>query len=183
MLELADVLDPAGTERSRRTSRLWEQRDAALRQAVAQLWQWLFREPWPAHVRVRWVPSARAWYGYAGVGAHSPSLDGELVLCWALMRRETSPLTTVLHEFAHLRGYDHGAEMYRAVKRWCDRLGLPADESCRRGRCLCTCADVSRWRHSQRCSRRAAISHRRYPPSCSWISSDKVPHCLHCHVV
>lgn len=134
LADLADAIDPAGGERSRRTSRLWEQRNAALRQACEQLWQWLFREPFPAHVKVRWVPSARAWYGYAGVGAHSPSLDGELVLCWSLALREADPLVTVLHEMAHLRVYDHGAEMYRAVKRWCDRLGLPADESARRGK-------------------------------------------------
>lgn len=131
LLELADALDPAGTAAHRRASRLWEARDAALRDACAQLWQWLYREPWPAHVRVRWVPSARAWYGYAGVGAHSPSTDGELVLCWALAQRTPDPLVTLLHEFGHLRGFDHGAEMYRAVARWCARLGLPPDPSAR----------------------------------------------------
>lgn len=131
LLDLAAAIDPRGHAASVRTSRLWEQRNAALRDACAQTWRYLFDEPWPAHVRVRWVPSARAWYGHAGIGAHSPQWDGELVLCWALMRRESDPLVTVLHEFAHLRGYDHSPEMYRAVKRWCDRLSLPADESCR----------------------------------------------------
>lgn len=133
LLDLAEVLHPDSAERSRRTTRLWEARNAALHAACAQLWTWLYREPWPAHVRVRWVPSARAWYGHAGIGAHSPQWSGELVLCWVMLGREAHPLVTVLHEFAHLRGYDHGPEMYRAVKRWCDRLGLPADESCRRG--------------------------------------------------
>lgn len=133
LLDLAAVIHPDSAERSRRTTRLWEARNAALQEACAQLWGWLFREPWPANVRVRWVPSAGAWYGHAGLGAGvSASLTGELVLCWSLMRRERDPLVTVCHEFAHLRGLDHGPEMHAAVKRWCDRLGLPADESCKR---------------------------------------------------
>lgn len=127
LLDLAEAIDPAGARRSERTRRLWAARDDALRSAVAQLWVWLYGEPWPAHVRVRWVPSARAWYGYAGVGAMHPEVPGELVLCWAKMSRERSPLTTVLHEFAHLRGYDHGPEMRRAVNRWCHRLGVDPD--------------------------------------------------------
>jgi hypothetical protein len=127
LIDLADALDPQGGQRSQRTRRLWEARDAALRDAVAQVWTWLFKEPWPAHVRVRWVPSARTWYGHAGVGAMHPETSGELVLCWSLMQREASPITTVCHELAHLRGYEHGPEMRRAVNRWCDRLGVARD--------------------------------------------------------
>jgi hypothetical protein len=120
MLHLAAELDPAGHRRWRSQVELWQRRDEALHAACVQVWAWLWpREPWPA-VRCRWTRRSDAYYGWAD----GDWRGGELLVSWRLARLHPSPLAIVLHEMAHLRGYDHGREMDAAVRRWAARLGV-----------------------------------------------------------
>lgn len=122
LLRLAAVLDPAGDRRARAQHQLWADRDAALQSACEQVWRWLFREPWPAGVRCRWTRRSVDYYGWADVGG--AATGGELLVSWRLACHSEAPLVTVLHEMAHLRGYEHGREMDSAVARWARRLGV-----------------------------------------------------------
>lgn len=122
LLRLSRELDQTSYRKWISTIRLWEERDHALQGACEQLWRWLFSEPWPSGVRCRWTRRSNDYYGWAELdGAKN---GGELLISWKLANGEKYPLIAVLHEFAHLRGYNHGKEMDSTLTRWARKCSI-----------------------------------------------------------
>lgn len=124
--ELADAVDEETGSRSARSRAMWDTRNRALHSACAQLWMWLYGEPWPYQVKVRWAPRSGGALGWAHVGA--AETGGELVVSYADLSAEKDPVVTLVHEFEHLRGHRHGRKMLQAVNSCLDRLNLPREK-------------------------------------------------------
>ncbi len=107
---------------------VWDKRNAGLRQAAEVTWRFLFNEPLPADISVKWVPYLRSNQGQATVGAIH--CGGQVQLDWSYLRKVESPLATLVHEFSHCRGFErHNKRFHTHVNRWLKQLGLPEEES------------------------------------------------------
>jgi hypothetical protein len=107
-------------------SRAWRQRNVMLVAASAQLWQYLFDEPMPVDLIVKWVPYL---HGNKAAQAHIGGFydGGEIHLDWSYVPTLANPLAVLIHEIAHSRGFQHGREMTRRVKAWCAKICVPYD--------------------------------------------------------
>ena len=104
----------------------WPARNAALTEATQQTWSYLFNEPMPSNITVRWRPYLKRFEGQATVGAIHHG--GEIELDWSCLRHLNNPLATLVHELGHSRGfYAHGVKFKRHINRWLRKLGLPQE--------------------------------------------------------
>ena len=98
----------------------------ALRAAAEQVWQYLFDEPMPAQVKPRWRHSLGRAKGLGTVGAISGK-GGTILLDYSYLKSH-DPLATLVHEFAHNRGFaSHNKRFYRHLNRWLRKLNLPEE--------------------------------------------------------
>lgn len=85
---------------------------------AAQVWRWLFDEPWPKGWRVQWVGFMR---GAKGLTIYS---ERRVLLGWGDFGKKGNPLPTVIHEFLHMRGFkrhtkefkEHETRLLRAIE-------------------------------------------------------------------
>lgn len=105
---------------------VWERRSLALRKCAEQVWTYLFAEPLPAHVEMRWCPHLGPNAGQATVGAiHS---HGVVQLDWSYLHSVDFPLAILVHEFAHVRGFErHDRRFWLQVNGWLQKLSLPKE--------------------------------------------------------
>lgn len=124
LLRLSAELDPAAYKRKIKQAHEWAIRDIELSEYCHELWVELFCEPWPKDVQCRYTKRSEWYYGWAEVGGATHG--GDLLISWKLNSQPDTLRHTVLHEFAHLRGFEHGKEMDAAVEKWEARLSKPS---------------------------------------------------------
>lgn len=99
---------------------------AQLRRIAAQLWRFLYLEPWPATVTIRYsqtVPSDR----YAQATPHGMR-DGGTIDVSPSICEAPNPVAILVHEFAHVRLglYRHTRYFAEKVGEWSERVGVEA---------------------------------------------------------
>lgn len=105
---------------------VWAQRSQALQAAGTQIWSYLFQEPMPENVLLKWCPYLANNAGQATVGAiHN---GGVVELDWSYLRGAPHPLAALVHEFGHVRGFRRHDRRFRAtVNQWLRKLQLPEE--------------------------------------------------------
>lgn len=98
----------------------------ALQRAAGQVYQYLFSEALPPYVRVVWKWGLGNAAGQATIGALYEG--GRVDLDFPYASRVSDPLAILVHEFAHVRGWQrHDARFAHRVNQWLDQLGLPRE--------------------------------------------------------
>lgn len=106
---------------------VWTERNARLRECSEQVWLYLFAEQMPDSIKVSWVPHLGKNAGQATIGAiHS---GGVIQLDWGYLRRHPSPLSILVHECFHSRGFTRHDKRFRQhVNDGLAKLGLPPEQ-------------------------------------------------------
>ena len=125
LLTLRRKADGVGKLPKRQT--VWDRRSMQLREGASQIWQYLFDEPLPESVHLRWCPHLGRNAGQATIGAIH--CGGVIQLDWSYLSKVNAPLAILVHEMAHARGFrQHNKKFYQHVNQWLERLSLPIEK-------------------------------------------------------
>jgi len=103
-------------------SRLPDSRN--LQRAADQVYRYLFSEPLPADVKVRWRWDLKDAAGMATIGGIFGG--GSIKLDYPFVCTRKHPLAILVHEFAHIRGHArHTPAFRRRVRSWLRKLSIP----------------------------------------------------------